>query len=408
MKRFGDGLVLRGMKGGFYQGIKLGQNVTLQKIDIGNQIREMITSQVGLVSTYETNREIISEGISQLSYMRDVGNGIFGLKAAFEWNISEVVWQIEQNTKDFKDMLKALYASQDVSLLNMRFLAQGAYEEGKIADALAIYLELSQKYQDDFSVFLSLGMINLFYEKNKEKALDNFNKAIEIAKPQSDYYTSYTLLYKALVLRGLDLLEEAEESSKQAVNLSPDFTEAIYQNAQYNALLRKPDIAVSLISKIIHIDILYCLKINNEPDFDGIRSSIEKVFGKISVPTNKNIKDKLKELDKKLYYFDTIINNIHEQEFNITGNFNSRQLKKDRNEFARLVNYDSILNPFVVDKCLSRLDIFFNHDVSLLLSDCKGIRKRLERKKHEVTDKLLEKQGKKRWVVCWTRLEPVC
>jgi tetratricopeptide (TPR) repeat protein len=395
MKRFKDGLISREMKGSYYQGIKLGQEVTLQKIDISNQIREMITSHVELVSTTKTNREIIGEAISHLTYsIREVGNGIFGLKAAFEWDISEVVWQIEQNTRDFKDMLKVLYASQDVSLMNMRFLAQGAYEEGKIADALSIYSELSQNYHDDFSVFLSLGIICFFHEKNKEKALDNFNKAIEIVKLQSDYYTSYALLHKALVLRDLDLLEEAEKFSKQAIDLSPDFTEAIYQNAQYNALLKKLDRVIPLISKIIHIDILYCLKINNEQDFNGIRQPIEMIFEEISIPKNKKIKHKLKELDRRLYYFSTIINTIRKQDFNITSNFDIKQPKENKNELAYLLNYDSILNAFVVDKCLSRLDIFFNHDISLLLSDCKEIRRKLGKEKHEAADKLLEKKGK--------------
>ena len=200
MKRFKDERISRGMKGGYYQEIILGQEVTLQKIDISNQIRDMITYNIELVGTTSTNREIIGEAISHLTYnTREAGNGIFGLKAAFEWNISDVVWQIEQNTRDFKDMLKVLYASQDASLTNMRFSAQDAYEGGKIADALSIYSELSQKYQDDFSVFLSLGIICLFYEKNNNKALDNFNKAIEVARLHSDYYTSYALLYKAFV-----------------------------------------------------------------------------------------------------------------------------------------------------------------------------------------------------------------
>lgn len=150
-----------------------------------------------------------------------------------------MVWQIEQNSRDFKDMLRVLYASQNVSLINMRFLAQEAYEEGKIADALSMYLGLSQKYQDDFSVFLSLGIIYLFYEKNKNKALDNFNKAVEIAKSQSDYYTSYALLYKALVLRDLDLFEEAEESSRRAVDLTPDFTEATLPECAIQCIIEK-------------------------------------------------------------------------------------------------------------------------------------------------------------------------
>jgi hypothetical protein len=146
------------------------------------------------------------------------------------------------------------------------------------------------------------------------------------------------------------------------------------------------------------------LKINNEQDFNGLRHPIEMIFEEISVPKNKKIKHKLKELDRKLYYFNTIINTIHKQDFNITSNFNVKQPKENKNELAYLINYDSILNAFVVDKCLSRLDIFFNHDISLLLSDCKEIRSRLEEERHEAADKLLKVKGKSGFLRFFTYL----
>jgi hypothetical protein len=58
------------------------------------------------------------------------------LKASFQWNISEVVWQIEQNVKEFKDMIKINYASLNPSFAEMRSLARKAYENGRITDAV--------------------------------------------------------------------------------------------------------------------------------------------------------------------------------------------------------------------------------------------------------------------------------
>ncbi len=89
MKRFKDGLVPREIKKGFYRNIELGKDVVLQRIEISNQIREMIASHVGLSGTSNTNREAINASINLLAYdNRDVGNGMYGLKASFEWNIS--------------------------------------------------------------------------------------------------------------------------------------------------------------------------------------------------------------------------------------------------------------------------------------------------------------------------------
>jgi tetratricopeptide (TPR) repeat protein len=64
-------------------------------------------------------------------------------------------------------------------------------------------------------------------------------------------YTSYALLYKALIKRDFGLIEDAEKCTSEAIKLSPGFTEAMYQNAQYNALLNRPEKAIPLLKKAI-------------------------------------------------------------------------------------------------------------------------------------------------------------
>ena len=396
MKRYKDELVPREIKKGFYRNIELGKDVVLQRIQIGNQIREMIVSHVGLAGTSNTNREAINASINLLAYdNRDVGNGIYGLKASFQWNISEVVWQIEQNVKEFKDMIKIIYAPLDPSFAEMRSLAQKAYENGRIADAVDNFLKLSQCCENDFSVFLSLGIISLFHEKDKEKALGYFNKAIEIVESQSDFYTSYALLYKAFVLSNLDRVVEAEKFSRQAVVLSPDFTEAVYQTAQYNALLKNTDTAISLLKKIIRIDILYCLKITNEHDFNGIKLHITKVIKETIAPLNDGIKSKLKKLDEKLDCLNAVINSMHKQGLDISDNQNVKQLNDDKDELANVVDFNSILSAFVVDRCLSRLEKNLQHDKSQLLSDCKEARRNVESERKEAAKELKKVKEKK-------------
>ncbi len=395
METYKDELAPWEKKKGYYKSIELGKDVFVQRVDIRNQIREMIASQIVLTSTTITSKKIIDEKIDSLAYdIRNIGNGIFGLKAAFEWGISEVVWQIEQNTKEFKELLRVLYASQDILIKDMRNEAQESYEKGDVANALEVYLELSQAFKNDFSVYISLGIICLFHEINKEKALDYFNKAAEIAKTQSGYYTSYALLYKALIVRDLNHIEDAAAFTKQAVEFTPTFTEAIYQNAQYNALLGKPDKAIPLLKEVIRDDIIYCLKINNELAFDGIRPHIAKIFEEIRVPQSENIKRKMKKFDKKINYFIDNIKYIHQQGYGISNNYNAKQLQENRDELAYMINYNSVLDTHIVDYGFSQLDISLNKDISSLIVDCNNIRNRLETKKREVSNKLSEVKRK--------------
>ena len=386
MKRYKDGLVPRDIKKGFYRNIELGKDVVVQRIEIGNQIREMITSHIGLSRTSNTNREAINASINLLSYdNRDVGNGMYGLKASFEWNISEVVWQIEQNVQEFKEMIKIIYASLEPSVVELRSSAQEAYENGRIADAIGYFSKLSECCEDDFSVFLSLGIISLFHEKDNEKALSYFDKAVDVVGPQSDFYTSYALLYKAFVLRNLDRIDEAQRFSRQAVDLSPDFTEALYQNAQYSAILKNTDTAISSLKTIIGTDILYSLKITNEQDFDGIRPHITKILKEACDPVHEGIKKKLKKFDEKLHHLNAIVNSLNKQGLNISDNQDTKQLQEDKQELTNIVDSNSVLNLFVVDKCFSKLDKNLQHDKSQLLSDCKEARKKAGYEKEGAT-----------------------
>ena len=53
-----------------------------------------------------------------------VEQGINELRAAFEWGISEVVWQIEQNRKYLRNILEVLMAPLDTRARERRRRAE--------------------------------------------------------------------------------------------------------------------------------------------------------------------------------------------------------------------------------------------------------------------------------------------
>lgn len=59
--------------------------------------------------------------------------------------------------------------------------------------------------------------------------------------------------------------------------MSPDFAEALYQNAQYNALLKNVHKSIDNLEKAIKSDSNYCLKASNDRSFDTIRNDVGKL-----------------------------------------------------------------------------------------------------------------------------------
>lgn len=275
-------LTSRERRNEYYQSIQLGEDVKTQINAINRQTKVMIATQLASTNTIVASKERIAEGLDVVSCgISNVENGLHDLKSAFEWGISEVVWQIEQNRCVLKDILSILMAPLDNQAKERRKRAEEAYSNGWIDDAEEEFLEAAKLNKFDFAIHISLGLIYLFQKIDKEKALSCFEKAAKYAKPKSSYHTSYALLYMALIKFEYGQIDEAEQLSAEAINLSESFSEAYYQNAQYNAQLKNINKSISNLEKAIEMDRNYCLKAHNDLLFDPIRKSVNNLFEKL-------------------------------------------------------------------------------------------------------------------------------
>ena len=299
----------------------------------------MITTQLASTSAIIASQERISERVDNLSYgIEKVEQGIYGLQASFEWGISEVVWQIEQNREVLRDILQVLSAPLDTQAKELRKRAEEAYTNGWIDDALKDFLESEEKNRYDFSIHISLGMIYLFHKIDKEKALKYFDQAIKYAKPKSPYHTSYALLHKALIMRDIGQMEEAEKCTNEAIEISKNFSEAFYQNAQYNALLNRPQKAIPMLEKAIEYDINYCEKCHNEKDFDNIRDSIATLFEKLRKRKEDNVKVRFPKITERYNKISSVVD-LAKKEFDLK--INDHGIHTNFNRIEKLIKRHS-------------------------------------------------------------------
>lgn len=355
MSSYSNGLAPWERKNAYYSVIQLGKDVKTQTKTLNKQTEVLIATQIASTSEIISSQERISEGIDNVAYgVERVEEGIYGLKAAFEWGISEVVWQIEQNRHVLQGILMVLMAPLDTQAKELRRRAEDAYTNGWFEDALEDFLESEKKNKYDFIVHISIGMIYLFQKIDKEKALEYFDKAIKYAKPKSPYHASYALLYKALIKRDFGLIEEAERYTAEAVELCPDFAEALYQNALYNALLNKPDKAIPLLRKAIEMDVNYCAKIDNENGFDKIRPYIDNLYVELRDVQKQKSTDENAFLTGKLDNFYALIDEIKDQ---VSFEIQDEEITKSTKRIRELIGRNSYLDYLEANTLLSKLSI---------------------------------------------------
>lgn len=370
----------------YYHHIQLGKDVRSQTEVIHQQTKAMVATQLASANAIIASQERISEEIGDLSYgIENVAEGIQGLQAAFEWGISEVVWQIEQNRQVLRSILEVLSAPLDTQAKEYKKRADRAYAKGLIEDALIEYLESEKRNRFDFSIHISLGIIYLFHVVDKEKALEYFDKAIKYGRGESDYYLSYALLHKALIKRDLGLLEEAESLAAEACELSPEFSEAFYQNAVYNSLLKNSEKAIYMLTKAISIDKNYCLKADNEEAFKSIDEDLQSLFQELLNVENAKVEKNLSTIQNKQKAIQKIISGENLGESNLKCEIGDG-IKKVQRLISRYSYFDALhgnnklrslmnLQADYVDEIVDKLQSFANRcrsDRNRIIQKCKA------------------------------------
>ena len=319
--------------------VQLGKNVKLQTAILKDAIQNNTKAQLVSATTIIASQQRLNEGIADLNQgMVRIEDGLEGLRSTLEWGISEVIWQIEQNREVLKSIIEVLMAPLNTQAKERRRRAEEAYANGWIEDAEDEFLESEKLNKFDFSIHISLGMTYLFHLVDKEKALEYFIKAEKYARPKSDYYTSFALLYQALIKRDTGHLAEAERLSSEAIRISPDLVEAKYQNAQYNALLGNTAKAVSRLKESIIVDKNYCLKACNDLAFDGIRNEVEALLKDLRALTKSKVEHILGRINKSLINFKEFASRLSNT-INIT--LDSENLERTLDKVTRLLERNS-------------------------------------------------------------------
>lgn len=351
----------------YYKDVRLGKEVGELKKILKNQTEDMIKTQIASVDEIISSQDIREDVIKEIGYdIKSVGQGMGGLKAAFEWGISDVVWFIEKDTEDLRSVMMDIYMVPDRQIDELRNKADNAFATEDMSSALEGFEELETFIRDDFSACISIGMICLFHKIDKEKALDCFDRAIKSVRPYSAYYTSYALLYKALIKRDFGLIEEAEKCSKEAIKLSPGFTEAKYQNAQYNALLNRPEDAIPLLRRVIKDDIAYCLKINGDHNFEQISSKITELYEEIRTEKYSRVKDALEETKKSFIVIKNVAKSIEKLGYNVPKDSETKIFQDGASEIDKLIKNNSIFDAHFSEILLPLLSKKLNRKKEIL------------------------------------------
>ena len=266
----------------YYTGIELGQSVKQIRDTIAAQSAEMARDLTRACDGVVANQDYTAKLIEEIAVSsQDVARGIEGLGYAFEWGISQVVWQLEQTRKELRSIVELLQAPLDTQAKERRKRAEEAYSNGWIEEAEEEYLESEKLNRYDFSIHMSLGIIYAFHRRDMTKAIEYFAKAAKYAQPKSRYHRCLALLHGAFCLSELGDVGGAHKLSVEAIEAFPELAEAYYESARYCALAGKQIECLERLETAFRLDPRFCLRAEIELAFSTALEPIRHLVGKL-------------------------------------------------------------------------------------------------------------------------------
>ncbi|MCJ7445324.1 MAG: CDC27 family protein [Methanotrichaceae archaeon] len=264
-------------------------------------VKQMVEKNTNrIINSSERNTDRIIDGLDQI-YM-----GIEDLNALFDWKLSEMIWILEQQRKDFKKIIEILQKPLTTQAKELRERAEFAYENMLILEAIRDFEESINLNPYYFACYQSLGNIYFFQKRDLKKALGYYEKAVRYAIPRSNYYASIAFLHIGLSNYHLGHYQEAYGATSNAIRSYPKLSEAYFQHAQYCSKLGKYDEALGNLRIAIDIDRRYCLKTLSEEDFAPMSRQLKNFFTDLTNETKSRAEVEIEKASRLIEKFNSI------------------------------------------------------------------------------------------------------
>ncbi|CAN2044010.1 membrane hypothetical protein [Candidatus Magnetomoraceae bacterium gMMP-1] len=285
---------------------------------ISAQTKQLVANNQDLIRSFGNNFNITE---NTLEFVFDATeDSVNKLNADFNYNIGPILQklEIENNQKNILNKLDSIHETLLSPVLTQAKeyyrIACDRIRKGFLDKALEAFKLAEKKNDTDSLLHYHIGMLYLYGVNkyvnviNLSKAKKHFALAYRYAKAETDIdktfsklsaecllhasIANYALLYDIKKNYPQELLIESKYFLENAIILNPDFLEAHYHLAKFEALLSEIENSISNLKLLIERDRNYILKIYYDKAFDKIRPDILIMLEKLMEKTKKQVNQK--------------------------------------------------------------------------------------------------------------------
>lgn len=259
------------------------------------------------------------QGFNALSNgIQDIAGGMYEIASVIEWGFGELSWQMQQQTSVLQEIAAILKTPGETQAEEWRLMAEEHRRRGDYDHSLKFFLKSLDANSLDYRTYIGLAELYLHIGRFAY-AKTYFERSLPHAPFRGNFnYKSYSLRFIGHIYYCWEDCDKAIESLKRAVELSPNYTKAYYDLAQYYAVNGDVRDAIPALRRVVEADIFFLHLAERERNFNPIKNAVLQLRDNLREETCRyaqdiilKVKDILVEIEK--YYnpqFDVIIEKL--------------------------------------------------------------------------------------------------
>ena len=225
----------------------------------------------------------IAGGMHEIaSGVQDMAGGMYEIASAIEWGFGELSWQMQQHNSVLQEIAAILKTPSETQAEEWRLMAEELRRREVYDESIELFLKALNANRLDYRIYIGLAETYLRI-RQFDNAKAYFEKSLPHA-PSSGIFTykSYSLRFIGHIHYCREDYDKAIESLGKAIELSPSYTKAHYDLAQYYAVTGDAERAIPFLQKVIEKDSLYFNLAEREQNFNPIRDAVLQLLGDIT------------------------------------------------------------------------------------------------------------------------------
>ena len=224
----------------------------------------------------------LRSGFNQVNQNLDrVNENIGQLNSVIRWGLEDLGWKIVQQTDVLKSIDQKLDTPFEIQGNELRQIAEKLYERGVMTESVTRFLASIEKNPLDYRAYVGLAHAYI--------AQGNFDAAKKALESSLPHAPSKEIDYRSYSYRLIGRIHFACEENinavsvlRQAISLSPNYPDALYDYAQYTALTEDVNDSLIHLRKAIAIQPYFWTAAQSEPSFFTIRTQVDPVLNNIA------------------------------------------------------------------------------------------------------------------------------